>query len=199
MSSSRQIEVRTGDHPTQKWGVSLKEDVFKRFISQESPLLHQIFGDQGSLFSPLLFGKYFDPCDAFPLWEFDSAILLSSLRSSGKTAVDWSQSDQEYVLKAEIPGGALENNVQVCVDNWKIVEISGQWRPQNKESSKVKDWRCGNWWEHGFVRRLELPEDADWRGMEVKLNGEVYIELRIPKKGSSSEGKFGRATEPENV
>lgn len=81
----------------------MKEDVFKRFISQGSPLLHQIFGD-GSLFSPLLFGKYFDPSDAFPLWEFESRILLSSLRNSGKTSVDWFQSDGQFILKAEIPG-----------------------------------------------------------------------------------------------
>lgn len=103
MSSFRQLDVKTRDQALQKWSVSLKEDVFKRFISQGSPLLHRIFGD-GSLFSPLLFGKYFDPSDAFPLWEFESDILLSSLRSSGKTTVDWFQSDHEYGLRAEIPG-----------------------------------------------------------------------------------------------
>lgn len=94
--------------------------------------------------------------------------------------------------------GAWENDVRVYVDNGKVVEISGQWR-QHKDQSKVKDWRCGNWWEHGFVRRLELPEDADWRSMEARLNAEMYIELRIPKKGSCCEEKIGSGNEPETV
>lgn len=87
----------------QRWCVSLRDDVFKRFMSQGTPTVHKVFGD-GCLFSPLLFGKYFDPSDAFPLWEFESEILLSNLRSSGQTTVDWFQTDQDYVLKAELPG-----------------------------------------------------------------------------------------------
>ncbi|XP_031404301.1 21.7 kDa class VI heat shock protein isoform X2 [Punica granatum] len=194
MSSLRQLSIKTEDHAPQKWSVSLKEDVFKRFISQGSPFVVRIFGE-GSLFSPLLFGKFFDPSDAFPLWEFESGILLLSLRSSGKTSVDWFQSDHEYVLKAEIPG-AWENNVQVYVDNGKVVEITGQWR-QHRELN-VKDWRCGNWWEYGYVRRLELPEDADWKNIEARLNSEKNIELRIPKKGPSCEEKNGSSNGERN-
>lgn len=70
---------------------------------------HKIFGE-GSFFSPLLFGKFFDPSDAFPLWEFESDVLLSNNhpRSSKQTIVDWSQTDTDYVLKAELPGETRE-------------------------------------------------------------------------------------------
>ncbi|KAJ8754627.1 hypothetical protein K2173_010718 [Erythroxylum novogranatense] len=188
MTSCRQIEVHLGDQTPQKWSVSLTEEVFRRIFSQENTVLLKIFGD-GSLFSPSLFGKFFDPSDAFPLWEFESDILLSQLRSSGKTTVDWRETDEAYVLKAELPGAGKET-IHVYVENEKTVEISGKWKQTNE--SKTKDWRTGHWWEHGYVRRLELPEDADWRKTVAFVTGEIFLELRIPKNisdvGSSHQG-----------
>lgn len=103
MSSRKQLEVLRDDQSTKKWFISLRDDVFKQFLSQGNTTVNKVFGD-GSLFSPLLFGKFFDPSDAFPLWEFESDILLCNLRSSGQCTVDWFKTDQDYVLKAELPG-----------------------------------------------------------------------------------------------
>ena len=103
MTSPKQLEVQSEDRTPQKWCISLREDKFENFLSQGNPTVNKVFGD-GSLFSPFLFRKFFDPSDAFPLWELESDILLSHLRSSGQTTVDWSQTDKEYVLKAELPG-----------------------------------------------------------------------------------------------
>ncbi|KAI4333798.1 hypothetical protein L6164_018560 [Bauhinia variegata] len=176
MSSSKKLEVETDDQTPHKWCISLGEELFKRFFGQANPTVHKEFGE-GSLFSPMLFGKFFDPSDAFPLWEFESDVLLSHLRSS----VDWSQTDRAYILKAEIPGNG-KNSIQVHIDNGKIVEISGQWKQQRE--SKANDWRCGHWWEYGFVRRLELPEDADWKNTEAYLYNETSLEIKIPKSHS---------------
>ncbi|EXB50941.1 hypothetical protein L484_021169 [Morus notabilis] len=185
----RQIEVLKEDQNAKKWCFSLRDDVFKLFISQGNiPTLNKVFGD-GSLFSPLLFGKFFDPSDAFPLWDFESEILLCNLRSSGQTSVDWCKTDQDYVLKGELPGIG-KNNVQVYAENQKVVEICGQWNQQMREG-KNKDWRSGNWWEYGYVRRLELPEDADWKKVEAYLTNDTILEVRIPKKpldGDSNQG-----------
>ncbi|OMO80523.1 hypothetical protein CCACVL1_12913 [Corchorus capsularis] len=177
-SSCIKLDVHTEDQTPQKWCISLAEDVFKRFLSLGNPTVHKVFGE-GSLFSPLLFGKYFDPSDAFPLWDFESDSLLSNLRNSGKSTVDWFQTDQAYVLKAELPGVG-KTNVQIHVEKGKIVEISGQLKLQQRES-KTKDWRSCNWWEFGYVRRLELPEDADWRRIEAYLSNDVLLEIRIPR------------------
>lgn len=81
------------------------------------------------------------------------------------------------------------NNVQVCVEKGKVVEISGQWKQQRE--SKTKDWKSGHWWEYGYVRRLELPEDADWRRIEASVSNDILIEIRIPKNlmdGDASQG-----------
>ncbi|CAA3008963.1 Hypothetical predicted protein [Olea europaea subsp. europaea] len=114
------------------------------------------------------------------LWEFESAVLLSKLYSSGQCSVDWFQTDDDCVLKAELPGTGLGNNtLQVCVEGGKVLEISGQWR-QHKDS-RSKDWRSSHWWEHGYVRRLELPENLDWRKLEANVRNDVVLEIRIPK------------------
>ncbi|KAK8542693.1 hypothetical protein V6N12_015278 [Hibiscus sabdariffa] len=114
-------------------------------------------------------------------WEIQPCIsLLSNLRNSGKSSVDWFQTDQAYVLKAELPGIGKTNNVQIHVEKGKIVEIFGQLKLLQRESQK-KDWRSCNWWEYGYVRRLELPEDADWRRIEASLSNDVVLEMRIPR------------------
>ncbi|TKY66698.1 21.7 kDa class VI heat shock protein [Spatholobus suberectus] len=177
MTSSKKLEVQTDDQTPHKWCTPLGEEVFKRFFSQANPTVHKIFGD-GSLFSPMLFGKFFDPSDAFPLWEFESDILLCHLRSSNQNTVDWYQTDEGYMLKAEIAGTGI-SNIQVHVDNGKVVEISGQWKPQR--DSKANDWRCGHWWEYGYVRRLEMPEDADLKIIEAHICNSRFLEVRIPK------------------
>lgn len=109
MTSCRQLEVRSEDQTPHKWCVPLTEDVFGRMMSKGSPTVQTVFGD-GSLFSPWLFGKFFDPSDAFPLWDFESDALLSKLQSSSTTqsTVDWLQTDSDYVLKADLPGKCLD-------------------------------------------------------------------------------------------
>lgn len=62
------------------------------------------------------------------------------------------------------------------------MEISGEWRRQ-KESG-AREWKSGHWWEHGYVRRLELPEQVDWRKSEAQLKNDVVLEIRIPKNAT---------------
>ncbi|PRQ31591.1 putative small heat shock protein HSP20 [Rosa chinensis] len=187
-TTHKQLEVLTDDQTPQKWCVLLREEVFKKFMSQGSPIVHKVFG-VGSFFSPLLFGKFFDPSDAFPLWDFESDILLSSLRSSGQSTIDWFQTEQYYVLKAELPGEG-KNSVQVYAENAKVLEISGQWKQQQQQKDQSKtnstrDWRSGNWWESGYVRRLELPQDADWRKIEAYVTNDLILEIKIHKINNS--------------
>ncbi|GLT83485.1 hypothetical protein SLE2022_017720 [Rubroshorea leprosula] len=182
MTSSIKLEVHSAEEKNpQKWRISLPEEVFRRFLSQDNQTVDKVFAE-GSLFNPLLFGKFFDPSDAFPLWEFEADSLLSNLRNSGKSTVDWFQTDQAYVLKAEVPGLG-KNNVHIYIENGKILEISGQLKQQRE--TNTKDWRSCNWWEYGFVRRLELPEDADWRKTEAIASNNMFLEIRIPRTASN--------------
>ncbi|CAJ1964515.1 unnamed protein product [Sphenostylis stenocarpa] len=71
------------------------------------------------------------------------------------------------------------SNIEVHVDNGKVVEISGEWKPQKE--SKASDWRCGHWWEYGYVRRLEVPEEADLEIIEALIRNARFLEVQIPK------------------
>lgn len=114
MTSQKELEVRFEDHDhdqvqknKRKWCIPLKEDAFVTFMEKGNVTAKKIFGE-GSFFSPLLFGKFFDPSDAFPLWEFESDVLLSNNsnnpRISRQSMVDWSQTDTDYFLKADLSG-----------------------------------------------------------------------------------------------
>ncbi|KAK9084939.1 hypothetical protein Sjap_025350 [Stephania japonica] len=178
MSCLRKLEVLYENRNPKKWRVPLREDMFHSLISQSSGnAMNQVFSE-GSLFSPLLFGKFFDPSDAFPLWEFESDILLASLRNSSNSTTDWFEAEGEYVLRAESPG-LRHCNIQVIVESGKIMEISGRW--EEKKEFAARDWRSGNWWERGCVRRIELPQNADWRKIEGNVEDGILLEIRIPK------------------
>ncbi|KAG0496176.1 hypothetical protein HPP92_000867 [Vanilla planifolia] len=177
MSRRRALEIRWDDDNPQKWRVSLAEDAFLSFMAQGGEAAQRVFGD-GSLFGPLLFQKFFDPADAFPLWEFETDTLLSG-HPSARGVIDWSETEEAYVLRAELPVCARDVEIGACGDNNRVMEISGCWR---KGSEPIgRDWRNGRWWEYGFVRRLELPEDADWRKMEAFLDNDGILEINIPK------------------
>lgn len=93
--------------------------------------------------------------------------------------------------------GVGKGSVQVFVEHGKVVEITGLWK-QLKEL-KTKDWRIGHWWEHGYVRRLELPENADWRKIEAYLSNDVFLEIKVPKKPLECNNTQGIAGEIEET
>ncbi|KAK8952744.1 21.7 kDa class VI heat shock protein [Platanthera guangdongensis] len=195
----RALEVRPEPRKAQKWRVPLYEDVFSSFLARGGETVRRIFGE-GSLFSPLLFEKFFDPADAFPLWEFDpEALLLPGHSSAAKSAaINWSQSDNAYFFRSELPAGASNVNVEValCGDKGRVIEISGKW--EEKEAGG-ENWRNNQWWEHGFVRRLEVPDDADLMKMEACIADDVALEIKLSKNASNSHINDGEMKESGNV
>lgn len=67
-------------------------------------------------------------------------------------------------------------SVEVAVENGKILEISGQ-----EKESKKRNWKSSQWWEHGYVRRIELGEQTDWRKSQAFLTNDALLEITIPK------------------
>ncbi|KAH7675722.1 Small heat shock protein HSP20 protein [Dioscorea alata] len=144
MAPRRVLEVRSGDQDTQKWRVSLREDVFESFIAHAGDTAHK-------------------------------------------------ETDTEYILRAELPS-ATKCEVEIAGEKGKVVEISGQWRGRESESM---DWKAGRWWEHGYVRRLELPEDANWKKIEAYIDDENLLQIKIPKNNSDSKALQTSAVEPK--
>ncbi|KAK1440007.1 hypothetical protein QVD17_05832 [Tagetes erecta] len=181
---SIRVVVVSEDQSPHKWRVPLKEDVFGAFMTKGGPFVHKAFGDK-SLFGPLLFKKFFDPSDAFPLWEFEPGVLLSDPQNA---CVDWFQTEVCYVLKTELPE-IEKSSIRVYVENGKVMEISGLWN--HKGDSRTTDWRSDKWWERGFVRRLELPENVDWKKIEAFVNNDTILDIRLPKTSAECDTPAG--------
>jgi hypothetical protein len=85
--------------------------------------------------------------------------------------------------KTSLSSGGRRCDVEVSGDAMKVIDISGLWRAPPADGW---DWRASRWWEHGFVRRVELPEDADWRKVEAYFDdGEGSLEVKVPKNGDA--------------
>lgn len=93
LSYRRVLEVGPGDQSSHKREVKTHSIPSKLVMGTQ---LKRSYGE-GSLFSPLLFGKFFNTVDTFPLWEFDSDSPLGSLQECLKTSLDWDETDSKHV------------------------------------------------------------------------------------------------------
>lgn len=94
--------------------------------------------------------------------------------------------------------GEGKSSVQVHAENGKVVEISGLWKQQQQQRDQsmtsTRDWRSGHWWEYGFVRRLELPQDADWRKIVAYVTNDQLLEIKINKINKSLDSENNQNT-----
>jgi HSP20 family protein len=108
-----------------------------------------------------------------------------AMRTNGKeqlTVADWvptvdiSESEGEYVIKAELPEVKKED-VKVTVENG-VLTIQGE-RRQEKEEKGTKFHRVER--SYGsFLRSFTLPESVDEAGVKAEYKDGV-LNLRLPK------------------
>ena len=108
-----------------------------------------------------------------------------SLRNSGKenlTVADWmptvdiSETDGEYLIKAELPEVKKED-VKVTVENG-VLTLQGE-RRQEKEEKGKKFHRVERLYG-SFVRSFSLPESVDESGVKAEYK-EGVLNLHLPK------------------
>lgn len=93
-----------------------------------------------------------------------------------RPVADISESDNEYVIKAELPE-VDRKDVQVSVDGGAVT-ISGE-RKMDKEEQDAKQHRVESFYGT-FSRSFALPENADTDNITAKSKDGV-IKVRIPK------------------
>lgn len=100
-------------------------------------------------------------------------------REIGRIRIDVSESDQSYLVKAELPG-MRRDDVNVAV-NGNRVTISGEYR-EEKGAGEQEDRVL---WSERFVGRFErsfqLPQAIDDNAAQAKYIDGV-LELTLPKK-----------------
>ena len=92
--------------------------------------------------------------------------------------VDISETDHEFIIKAEIPEVGKED-LKVTVDN-NVLTIRGE-RKQEKEEKDKKFHRVERYYGT-FARSFTLPENVDQAKIEASFK-DGMLNLRLPKTG----------------
>jgi HSP20 family protein len=123
-----------------------------------------------------------DVDDVFDRFLADALRRFPRQAGEGRPSLDWapladvSETEGEYVIKAELPEVRKEDVSVTVMDG--VLTLSGERKQeQREESAKVHriERRYGS-----FARRFALPEDADEQAIRAESRDGVIV-IRIPK------------------
>ncbi|KAM0023497.1 putative small heat shock protein HSP20 [Helianthus debilis subsp. tardiflorus] len=124
-----------------------------------------------------------DPFEGFPFNNNNFGSLSDQVRSSSETSsfvnanVDWRETNDAHVFKADVPGLKKEE-VKVEVEDDRVLQISGE---RNKESEEKGDtWHRVERSSGKFVRRFRLPENAKVDQVKAAMENGV-LTVTVPK------------------
>ncbi|XP_028760763.1 17.3 kDa class I heat shock protein-like [Neltuma alba] len=133
-------------------------------------------GRRSSAFDPFSLDVW-DPFRDFP---FPASLSTSSSESSAfmNARVDWKETPEAHVLKADLPGLKKEE-VKVEVEDDRVLQISGE-RKVEKEDKNEK-WHRVERSSGKFMRRFRLPENAKMDQVKASMENGV-LTVTVPKE-----------------
>ncbi|KAL0449794.1 UNVERIFIED_CONTAM: class I heat shock protein [Sesamum latifolium] len=134
-------------------------------------LIPSVFGRRSSVFDPLSL----DLWDPFRDWPVSSSDETSQLAA---TRVDWKETPEAHVFKADVPGLKKEE-VKVEVEDGNVLQISGE-RTREKEE-KNDTWHRVERSSGKFLRRFRLPENAKMDQIKASMENGV-LTVTVPKE-----------------
>jgi HSP20 family protein len=109
---------------------------------------------------------------------FNQSLLAPRLRSMGMTPrMDVAETDQGYVVKAEVPGVKKED-IKVNVDG-NQVSISAQTQQESEQKSENMLCTERSWGQ--YYRSFTLPQAVDDAQAKAEYHDGI-LELTLPKK-----------------
>ncbi|XP_054780186.1 17.5 kDa class I heat shock protein [Prosopis cineraria] len=136
-------------------------------------LIPSLFGGRrSSIFDPFSLDVW-DPFKDFP-------VPSSSLGNSAfvNTRVDWKETPEAHVFKADLPGLKKEE-VKVEIEDDRVLQISGE-RNAEKEDKNDK-WHRVERSSGKFMRRFRLPENAKMDKVKASMENGV-LTVTVPKE-----------------
>ncbi|NP_001146967.1 16.9 kDa class I heat shock protein 1 [Zea mays] len=134
---------------------------------------------RGSVFDPFSV-DLFDPFDSVfrsIVPSSSSAAAASETAAFASARIDWKETPEAHVFKADLPGVKKEE-VKVEVEDGNVLLISGQ-RSREKEDKGDK-WHRVERSSGQFVRRFRLPENAKTEEVRAALENGV-LTVTVPK------------------
>ncbi|KAJ7542243.1 hypothetical protein O6H91_10G097800 [Diphasiastrum complanatum] len=135
------------------------------------------FGEDQSIFDPL--DRFFEPsADRFPLWDnAPSRRFAQDVSAIASTRVDWVETPEAHIFKADLPGLKKEE-VKVQVEDGRTLQISGE--RKKEEVEKTDKWHRVERTQGSFLRRFRLPENAKLEEVKAKAEDGV-LTVTVPK------------------
>jgi HSP20 family protein len=130
----------------------------------------------------------FDPCGDIARFEpfrnidemFKDFRMMPGMRgmeAEPRIRMDMSETDQAYIVKAEIPGVKKED-IKVAIDGNEVsISAEVQRKEEQKEGSMLRSER----YYGQQYRSFALPQDVDDEKAEAKYQDGI-LELTLPKK-----------------
>ena len=123
----------------------------------------------------------FDPFKDFPFPNSVSTSFPEFSRENSafvSTRVDWKETPEAHVFKADIPGLKKEE-VKVQIEDDKVLQISGE---RNVEKEDKNDtWHRVERSSGKFMRRFRLPENAKVNEVKASMENGV-LTVTVPKE-----------------
>ncbi|KAK9057579.1 hypothetical protein SSX86_022415 [Deinandra increscens subsp. villosa] len=138
---------------------------------------------------PSLFGgrrsSFFDPfSSSLDIWDPFRDFPISSSNVSNETSalvnarVDWKETPEAHVFKADLPGIKKED-VKVEVEDGRVLQITGE---RNVEKEDKNDtWHRVERSSGKFTRRFRLPENAKMEEVKAAMENGV-LTITVPKE-----------------
>ena len=126
-------------------------------------------------------GTIFDPFtwEPFKGFSFPSSSLVSHDNSAFvNTRIDWKETPEAHVFKADLPGLKKEE-VKVEIEDDRVLQISGE---RNVEKEDKNDtWHRVERSSGKFLRRFRLPENAKVDQVKASMENGV-LTVTVPKE-----------------
>ena len=141
-------------------------------------LIPSFFGNQrndNSIFDPFSFDLW-DPFNGFRVPSY-SSYFPQETSAFINTCVDWKETPEAHVFKADLPGLKKEE-VKVEIEDDGVLQISGE-RNVEKED-KNNSWYCIERSSGKFSRSFRLPENVKMDQIKASMENGV-LTVTVPK------------------
>ncbi|XP_024522747.1 18.1 kDa class I heat shock protein-like [Selaginella moellendorffii] len=134
--------------------------------------LHFYGGNGSSIFDP-----FAELSSILACGNDQSKQMARDASAVANTRVDWLETPEAHVFKADLPGLSKEE-VKISVEDGRTLQISGE--RKKHEAQKSDKWHRVERSYGSFLRKFRLPESANVDAIKAQVDNGV-LSITVPK------------------